>query len=81
MRFGKKDYKALVGMDPAVAKVGAAPSSGVGDDVEMIAALLCTTLGHQAILLSPTLGHQAILLSPSRTSSSSTWDKASPAVL
>ena len=42
MRFGKKDYKALVGMDPAVAEVGAAPSSGVGDDAE------CSVAVHNA---------------------------------
>lgn len=70
MRFGKKDYKALVGMDPTVAEVGAARSSGIGDDVEMMAVLLCTMPGHQAILLSP-----------SCTSSCSTWDNTSPTVL
>lgn len=56
-------------MDPAVAKVGATPSSGVMDDAEMMATLWYTTPGHQAILPSPSC------------TSSSVWDKTSPAVL
>lgn len=70
MRFGRKDYKVLVGMDLAVAKVGAAPGSGAGDDAETMVALLCTKPGHQGILPSP-----------SCTSSSSAWGKTSPAML
>lgn len=70
MRFGKKDYKALVALDTAVAKIGAAPSSEVGDDVETMAVLPCVMPGQQATLPSP-----------SCTSFSSAWDKTSPTVL
>lgn len=70
MRFVTKDYRALVGTDPTVAEVGAAPSSVAVDDSEMMAVLMYTTPGYPAILLSP-----------SCSSSSSVWDKTGPAVL